>query len=191
MEIPTYPRQVTIESPKLVKLEKEKGQLIEEGRAISEKIQEIELEMGKIDIRLQSEEAKVDISDLKAQGEAIVKEMEGIAKEYAEKIKAIEVQIFDRMKANTDPKLKQEYEGLKKQKETLETERNKKALKAQRAKDRIIPLARKLLAPFLTNDYEDFSEVKLEGEVIVGTIFSHLDDWDKRFKEKRKKVLTK
>lgn len=188
MELPIYPRQVTLDSPKLVKLEKQKGEIIEEGRSISKKIEEIELEMGKIDIRLQTEEAKVDVSDLKAQGDAIVKEMEIVAKGFADKIKAIEQQIYERMKAQTDPNLKEQYSLLEKTKESLETERNKKALKAQKIKDRIIPLARKLMAPYLESDYEDFSEIKLEDEKIVGTIFSHLDDWDKRFKEKRNKI---
>lgn len=191
MELPTYPRTITIDHPKLVKLEKEKGQTIAEGREISKQIEEIDLEMGKIDIRLQSEEAKVDIKDLKAEGDAIVKEMEGIAKSYAERIKAVEVKIFEKMAANTDPQLRKDHEVLKAKKEELENERNKKALKAQRTKDRIIPLARRVMAPYLKSEYEDFMEIKLEGERIVGTIFSHLDDWDKRFKEKRKKILEK
>jgi len=117
--------------------------------------------------------------------------MEVLAKEYGEKIKAIEQSIYDRMKANTDPALKTEYETLKKTKESLETERNKKALKAQRTKDKIIPLLRRLLIPHLQNEYEDLQGAELIDGVVKGYIFSHLEEWDKRFKEKRKKQLIK
>lgn len=185
--MPQYPRVITLNHPKLIKLEQEKGTIIEEGRAISQKIEEVELEMGKLDTRLQIEESKVDIKDLKLEGDGLVKEMEALIQEYTGKIKAIEVKIFDRMKANTDNKLREDHEVLAKQKEELENERNKKALKAQKIKDRIIPLARRVLAPHLENKYEDFYDIRLKDGVIVGTIFSHLNDWDKNFTEKLKK----
>lgn len=187
MELPQYPRTVILDHPKLISLETQKGQIIQEGREISQQIADVELEMGKIDIRLQAEEAKVDISDLKLQGDTIVSEMEEVAKGYANKIKAIEQQIYDRMKAQTNPELRTQHELLKKQKEELETARNKKALKAQKIKDRIIPIARRLLKGQLQNKYEDYYDIQLKDGKMIGTIFSHLDEWNKNFEEKLKK----
>lgn len=185
--MPQYPRTVILDHPKLLSLEQQKAEIITEGRAISQKIADIDLEMGKIDVRVQAAEAKVDITDLKAQGDALVKEMEALIKTYTDKIKAIEHQIYDRMKAQTDPKLREDYERLKQTKDELETERNKKYLKAQKIKDRIIPIARRLLSKHLENEYEDYFDIQLKDGVLVGAIFSHLDEWDKKFKERKKK----
>lgn len=187
MDLPKYPRIITIKDQKLVKLERDKGTIIEEGRAISQKIADVELEMGKIDVRLQTAEAAVDVNDLKARGEELLKEMEAMGKKYMEQIKEVEQQIFDKMSANTDPTLRTEYAKLDKQKADLENERNKKALKAQKLKDRIIPMARRLMKPYLENKYEDFHDIRLEGDVMIGTIFSHLDEWNKRFEAKLEK----
>jgi len=184
-----YPRVITLTHPKLIKLEEEKGQLIQEGREVSKQIEDIELEMGKIDIRLQTEESKIDIKDLKAKGDGLVKEMEVLIKGYTDKVKDVEKAIYERMKEKTSPELRLKHESLTKEKEELEIERNKKALKAQKLKDRIIPLARRLMKPLLENDYEDYNDIKLENGVMVGTIFSHLDEFDKRYKEKLKKNI--
>ncbi len=187
-----YPRIIKLTDKNLLKLEQEKGQIIEEGRVITQKIESLEVEMGKIDVRLQKEEAKVDIKDLKEQGNKISKEMDVSVKYYTDEIKKIQQAIFDRMSEKTDSELRKQHEELKKQKEILETERNKKALKAQKFKDRIIPLARKLLKPHLENEYEDFYDIKLENGEIVGSIFSHLDEFEKNYqKRKKQQYLTK
>ncbi len=113
--------------------------------------------------------------------------MEALIKDYTDKIKFIETQIFDRMKEQTSQEFRTQHEILAKTKAELETERNKKALKAQKIKDRIIPIARRLLGKHLQNEYEDFYDIQLKDGVLVGTIFSHLDEWNKKFKERMKK----
>ena len=72
----------------------------------------------------------------------------------------------------------------------FEIERNKKALKAQKIKDRIIPIARRLLGEHLQNKYEDFYDIKLINGEMVGTIFSHLGEWNKAFDKKLEKQHT-
>ncbi len=181
-----YPRIIEIDNSKLIELEQQKGALIEEGREFSRQIEALELEMGKINTRLEKEEAKVDIKDLKIISEKIGKQMDESLKYYREEIKKVQKDIFNRMKAKTDPKLREQYEELTKQKELLETERNKKALKAQKFKDRIVPLARKLMKPFLQNKYEDFYDIQLKDGKMVGQIFSHLDEFEKNFEKKQK-----
>jgi len=182
-----YPRRVKLDHPKLLKLELEKGELIEQGREFSRQIEETELEMGKIDIRLQAQEAKVDVADLKEKGKAIIKDMDNVANEFKNKIQAVEKEIFERMSKQTDPELRKKHQELEKIKKDLETERNKKALKAQQIKDRIIPLTRRLMTPHLENDYEDIYDVKLENGEMIGTIFSHLADFETKFRKKLEK----
>lgn len=181
-----YPRIIKVNDPKLLQLEQEKGKFIEEGRKISEQIEVVELEMGKIDTRLQKEEAKVDINDLKVKQADLTKQMADALTYFTAEIKKAQQEIFDRMAGKTDPALREQHKILQKQKEDLETERNKKALKAQKFKDRIIPLAQKLLRPHLQNDYEDFYDIRLENGEMIGTIFSHLDEFEKTYKKKKK-----
>lgn len=179
-----YPRKIILTHPKLLNLENEFGEQIRLGREISKQIEETELLMGKIDIRLQVEEAKVDVKDLRDKGNEIIKSMDGVAKEFADKIKGIEKEIFERMKANTDPLLRTKHEELDKQKKELETERNKKALKAQKIKDRIVPLSQRLIKPYLENKYEDLGGLDVINGQVIAKVISYLDEWDKAF-EKR------
>ena len=179
-----YPRTVVLKNEKMLKLQLDFAKEIEEGRAVSKQIEDVELEMGKIDIRLQVEEAKVDVKDLREKGNEIIKQMDGVAKDFAEKIKGIEKEIFERMKANTSPELRTQHEELDKQKKELETERNKKALKAQKFRDRIAPTAQRLIKSHLTNKYEDLGGLDVINGQIIAKIISYLDEWDKAF-EKR------
>jgi hypothetical protein len=176
-----YPRTIQIESPKLKTFLQKKGELVEVGRAKSVEIEQLEKEMDETDKRIQEEEKKVDISDInekqKAVGakvdEAII-QMEGLKKE-----------IYDRMIKQVPGELHAKYDELRKKKEELETERNKIALKAQKWNDKIIPLGRQMMKPFLTDMYEDFETLSLTPEgVIEATIFSHLVDWKNNFKKK-------
>lgn len=175
-----YPKVITLESNKLKTLLEKKGELITVGRAKSEEIMALDKEMEETDTQLQAEEGKVDISDLNEKQKAIgakvdeaIKEMEGVKKE-----------IFDRMMAQTNPELRTKYDELKKKKEDLETERNKIALKAQKFNDKIIPLGRELMKPFLTDMYDDYETIYLENEEVYATIFNHLVDWKNNFKKK-------
>jgi hypothetical protein len=39
------------------------------------------------------------------------------------------------------------------------------------------------MKPFLLDAYEDYDSLKIEGDEIVATIFSHLQDFKKNFKK--------
>lgn len=177
-----YPKNIQIEHPKLKELIIKKGELVTRGRGVSEEIEQVEKEMEEADKAVQAEEAKVDITDLNDKAKAIgakvdeaIKEMQGVKQE-----------IFDRMMAQTPPELRTKYDELRKKKEDLETERNKIALKAQKFNDKIIPLGREMMKPFLQDQYEDYDSLYIEDGKVVATIFSHLADFKNNFKRKQK-----
>ena len=112
------------------------------------------------------------------------KEETKIVEECIEKMKVIKQEIYDRMIAQVPQDLHRKYDELRKAKETLEEERNKAALKAQKYNDKIIPLAKQLMKPFLQDQYDDYDTLKLDGDEIVATIFNHLIDWKNTFKRR-------
>lgn len=175
-----YPKTVTIESNKLKELMEKKGELVAIGRGKSEEIEQVEKEMEEIDKKVQEEEAKVDISDL------IEKEKEQtlIVEECIEKMKAIKQEIYDRMIKQVPDDLHKKYDELSKKKEDLETERNKIALKCQKYNDKIIPMGRELMKPFLNDQYEDYETLYLDNGEIYATIFSHMQEFKNNFKKR-------
>lgn len=175
-----YPRIVQISNEKLKKLLEQKGELIVVGRATSEEIELIDKEMDETDKLIQAEEAKVDISDIDVKQRATGERVDEAIKE----MNALKQEIYERMMAQTTPELRTKYDELKKKKDELETQRNKVALKAQKYNDKIIPIAREMMKPFLQDQFEDYDSLQLEGEEIVATIFSHLNDFKTNFKKK-------
>jgi len=175
-----YPKTITIENPKLKDLLTKKGELVTLGRTKSVEIEEIEKEMELADKQLQEEEGKVDIKDLDDKAKIVGSKVDEAIKE----MEVIKQEIFDRMMAQTPPELRTKYDELKTRKEKLETERNKIALKAQKFNDKIIPIGREIMKPFLQDQYEDYDTLSLDGDEIVATIFSHLNDFKTNFKKK-------
>lgn len=178
-----YPRIVTLENPKLEKLLKEKSALVDSGRMTSEEIEVLEKEMDVIDKQIQELEHKVDISDINKQADIITKRFDDIVKE----MEIVKNRIYERMRDQVPPELKNVYDQKKKEKDILEEARNKTALKVQQKNDKIIPLTRKLMKPFLQNEFEDYDTIRIENGKVVGTIFNHLEDFQKRHLSKTKK----
>lgn len=177
-----YQRTIEIISPKLKKLVEEKGVLIESGRKISERVEELETKMANIDTEMQILEKQVDIKDLDEQAKTITDRFNAVVKE----MEILKGRIYERMKEMVPVSLKEEYDKAKKIKEEKETERNKIALKVQKYNDKIIPLAQKMMKEHILNEYEDVETIKLENGILVGTIFSHLEDFKERFKKGKK-----
>jgi len=172
-------KTIKLEDKKLLKLLTEKGDLISVGREISTKIEEIEKEMEEVDKLVQAEEKKVDINDLTDKEKAI----SDIVQKCIDDMNAIKEEIYKRMSEKVDHTLHEKYENLKKNKEDAEEERNKIAIKAQKYNDKIIPLTRKLMTPFLEDMYDDYETINVEGGEIVATIFNHLDEFKTNFKK--------
>ena len=175
-----YPKTVQIESDKLKSLLLKKAELITVGRAKSNEIEKLEKEMEETDQLIQVEEKKVNIDDLLSREKVQTK----IVEECIEKMKVIKQEIYDRMIKEVPPELHTKYDELRKKKEELETERNKIALKAQKYNDKIIPLGKELMKPFIEDQYDDYDTLQLVGEEIEATIFNHLVDWKSNFKKR-------
>jgi hypothetical protein len=174
-------RTITIENPKLKKLLEQKTEAVIKGREMTEEIEVIELAMKKIDEEIQGIEKKVDLKDLENKAKEVTDKMNIV---FAE-MKEVEKEIYAKLKASVPPDLGIKYEEKKKVKEIRETERNKLGLKIQKYKDLIIPLTQKAAKGLLEDEFEDFSDVRLENGEVVIDIFSHLEDW----KEARRKKL--
>jgi phenylalanyl-tRNA synthetase alpha subunit len=175
-----YPRKITIEDAKLKKLLTEKAELIVMGRAKSTEIEKLEAEMEILDNQMKEVQKSIDISDLKEKGNLIGERMEQCIKE----MKDLETEINARLKEKSPTELLEKYDTTKTQKEDLETERNKIALKAQKYNDKVIPLGRKLMKPYLEDSFDDFDTIRIEDGEIVASIFNHLNDFKTNFKKK-------
>lgn len=180
--VSTYPRTVILADPKLTRLLKEKADMIIEGRKVSEDIEAKEGEMDVIDKEVQAVEATVDLVDLRAEAEQLTIEFNAVM----DKMEKNQKKVRERMNEVVSQEFKDKYDIKKKEKEELENGRNKIALKVQKWNDKIIPLARKVMASFLQNEYEDYDTLRIENGEVVGTIFNHLEDWKKVFFSKKK-----
>jgi hypothetical protein len=177
-----YPKKIKIENPKLKKLLEEKAEIIGKGRAKSEEIEKLEIELGEINQKLIEEEKKVDLTEFHEKEKEISKTMD----ECISKIKEIREEIVAKIKENTPQELRDEYDKVDKLKEEAEIERNKFALKAQKYNDKIIPMARKIMSPYLENEFDDYDSLSIEDGNIICSIFNHLEEFKINFNKKRK-----
>lgn len=175
-----YPKTIKLDNDKLKKLLVKKGELITVGRAKSEEIEVMEKEMEEIEKKIMVEEAKVDIDDLRQKEKDITDTVNDSIKEM-EKIKQ---EIFDRMRPIVPKELYTSYDELKTKKENTETERNKIAIKAQKHNDKIIPLGKSLMKPFLEDKFDDYDSIQIQDGEVVCSIFNHVEDFKTNFKKK-------
>jgi len=177
-----YPRTIKLEDDKLKSLIEAKGELVKKGRAKSAEIEKIEIEMDKIEKDLMKEEKKVDLKEFKKREKDISKRMEKCIKD----IDVVKKDIWAKIKEETPQDLRDKYDKADKSKEKLENERNKIALKAQKYNDKIIPLGRKLMKPYLENEFEDYDTIMMKDGEILSSIFSHLEEFKINFNKRRK-----
>lgn len=180
MENDTYPRSVVLTDKKLTRLITEKADMVLEGRKLSEGIDAVQAEMEAIDKEVQAIESTVQVDDLRADAEELTKEFNAVM----DKMEKNQQKVRERLLEIVPKELREKYDAKKKEKDSLELERNKIALKVQKWNDKIIPLGRKLMKPFIRNEYEDYDTLRLENGKVVATLFSHLADFKRSF-EKR------
>lgn len=174
-----YPKRVTLDSDKLTKILSEINDLVLHGREISQEIDEQDVVMAEINKEMTDIESKVDVTDLDPRIKDVVDRANKIKEEQLE----IEKEVYARCSAAVPKELKDRYENAKSLKEDKERERNKIGLKIQKFKDKSIPLARKLMKPFLEDEFDDYHGVVLENGELIGTIFNHLIDWKEKWRE--------
>ena len=176
-----YPRQIKLEDTKLLKLLKEKDEVRKEGISLSEEIDVIEEEMRVIDTEVKGVEATLQADDLKKEAEGITEEFNAVLK----KMEDVKKRATDRLHLIVPQELKDKYQAKKNEKEDLEHKRKRAGLKIQKINDKAIPLGRRLMKPFIENEYEDYDSIRLENGEIVATLFSHLDDFQKNFMQRK------
>ncbi|MEK9208059.1 MAG: hypothetical protein AAB922_06225 [Patescibacteria group bacterium] len=177
----SYPRTVVLEDEKLRKLLEAKAELITQGRVISDEIVQKEADLEQIDKDIQAVEKTVEADDIKKKAEEITLKFNEVLKD----MDLVKKELYDRMREGVGKELPAKYEAVKAEKEKLENDRNKIALKVQKFNDKAIPIGRRLMKPNLENEFEDYDSLRIENGQVVGTIFSHLDDFEKRFREKK------
>lgn len=175
-----YPKIITLENEKLSKLLTEKSELVTTGRAISEEIEKLEAEMQQIDDEMKKIEKTVDISSFKVREQEITSKVEVAIQEMEQ----VQKEIKELMVAAIPAELGSRYETLKEEKDKKENERNKIALKVQKYNDKIIPQGRKLMKPYLEDNYDDYDTISLQNGKIVASIFNHIEDFKANFKKK-------
>jgi len=178
----TYPRKLKLENEELKNLITKKGEIVKTGRAKSNEIVKLEIEMDKTEKLLMADEKKVSLKEFVKEEKAITKRMEACIKD----MDGVKKNIWKKIKKETSQDLRDTYDKAKKSKEKLEIERNKIALKAQKYNDKIIPLGRELMKPILENEYEDYESIRVEAGEVVATVFSHIEEWKINFNKKRK-----
>ena len=175
-------RTVEIKDNKLKDLIEKKSALIMEGRAVSEEVEATEVQMKEVDDKLVAAEKLVDITDLDVKAKDITDRFNVIQ----EDMNALNKEVMERLSANAPKEFKEEYDALKVKKDELEEKRNKIALNAQKYNDKIIPLTRKLMKPFLEDEFDDYEGVSIENDIIVGRIFNHVEDFKSSYRAKNK-----
>lgn len=173
---------ITIKDKKLVDMLKQKEVLVEEGRAISKKMESIERDIEKCETEEKKITAEVEPVELKEEAEAFKKEIDELIKKF-EKV----ANLITKTKLDAIPKdLADRHRALMKEREEKERERNKVALKIQKIKDRIVPKIAVIVKPQL-KEYEDVETATIKNDEIVIKTFSYLEEWKKGFEARKAK----
>lgn len=168
---------IEINNKKLHDLIVDKDVLVNTGRGISRKIDDLDLKIKRLENKEKAITGKVVPSkELTDKGDAIAKEMFAKEKEMNKIASEIHKQKMDAVpQAMID-----EHKQLLKDKEVLERDRNKVALKVQKIKDKCVPIIQKEVKPLL-GEYDDIETAQTkEGKVVIKT-FNHLDDFKAKF----------
>lgn len=174
-------KTIELNNDKLKDLLEKKGVLITQGRSISDEIESLEAQMKAVDEELVEAEKLIDITDLNVDAEHLTKEFNMLKEQMDE----LNKKVRERLASQVPKELIDKYDTMKKKKDDLETERNKVAIKAQKYNDKLIPLTRKLLEPFLEDEFDDFGSVSVEDGIIKGVVFNHVEDFKDAYRKKK------
>lgn len=169
---------ITLEHPKLAKLITDKDILVTEGRKISGEIDKIERKVKEYEEKEKRITAKVvPPKELTDKGDDLVKQITKLNIELTAIADSINKSKMDAI----PEEMIAGHKLLLKEKESLERERNKVALKVQKIKDKCVPLIQKEVKPHLKREYDDIETARVkDGKVVIST-YNRLDDWKKTF----------
>lgn len=171
---------IEIENKRLHDFIVTKDELVNDGRKISQRIEDIEIKVKRFENKEKQITSKVvPPKELTDRGDELVKQVTAIDSELNKIIKEI-----NEIKLAAVPKdMKEDHMTILKEKETLERDRNKIALKVQKIKDKLIPIIQKEVKPLL-GEYDDIETAKTKDGKVVTSTFNHLTDWKKAFARK-------
>jgi len=169
---------ITLDNQRLHDYIVEKDAIVKAGRGISRQIEDIERRVKAFEEKEKKITAKiVPPQELVDKGDALVKQITALNTELTK----IATEINDSKLSAIPKEMKDEHMALLKEKEQLERDRNKMALKVQKIKDKIIPVVQKVVKPLL-KEYDDIETAQTkDGKVVIKT-FNYLDDFKKKFK---------
>jgi predicted nucleic acid-binding Zn-ribbon protein len=170
---------ITLENKKIHDLIVEKDRLVEEGRAASRALEDLQKKITGYENKERAITSKVKVKDLEERGNVLNDECQ---KKFEELQKIIEQ--IEKKRLEAIPKdIKDEHMALLKEREKMERDLNKIALKVQKVKDRVVPLIQKEVTPLL-KEYDDIETAKTkDGKVLIAT-FNHVDDFKSKFKKR-------
>lgn len=168
---------ITIENKKMHDLIVDKDTLVNQGRKISYKMEQVEKEIAKFEVKERAITSKVKVKDLEEKGNALNNECQKKFEELQKVVAEIE-----KVRLEAIPKdMKDAHLALMKERESLERERNKLFLKVQKIKDKVVPMIQKHVKPLL-QEFDDIETAKTkDGKVVINT-FNHLADFKSKFK---------
>jgi hypothetical protein len=173
-------RIITIGDKKVRDYLTAKDECVIEGRKLSAKIEIIDLKLEKNKDKQRKYTAECTPKTLIAEGNVLSRRIEKDLTHLEE----IQREVHKLKVQNIPEAVGTEYEDLKKQKEDLEIERNKAAIKTQKLKDRLVPIVKRHIRPQL-GEFEDMETVELNGDVIEVKVFDHVEDFKTKFAEKK------
>lgn len=169
---------ITINNKKLHDHIVAKDLLVTEGRKISQQIEEIEIKIKRFEDKEKKITAKVELpKTLTDRGDEVTKQIMKLSDE----LDAIGKEINDTKLAAIPKEMKADHLKLLADKEVLERDRNKVALKVQKIKDKVVPIIQKEVKPLL-GEYDDIETAKTKDGQVVINAFNYLDDFKKKFR---------
>lgn len=165
-----------------------KDEIVDEGRAISKEIERLDKKIISFEEKEKAITLKVEADpELKAEGDKLIEVFNGALKRLEE----IGNLIQDKKREAIPKEMELEHKEAMKQKEKLERDRNKIALKVQKIKDKIIPLVQKEVKPLIQQkqmqeinigSFDDIETAQAkDGKVVIKT-FNHLKDYMAKFR---------
>lgn len=172
--------QIILDNKKLYNFISEKDKLVMSGRQISKNIEGLEVKIKRYETMEKRITAKViPPKELTDKGDEIVKQVIALN----EKLEKIAKEINQSKLDAISEKIKVEHHALMTEREKLERERNKIALKVQKIKDKIIPLIRKEVKPLLKDPFDDIETAQIKEDKVVVDTFNHIEEFKKKFKQ--------
>ena len=178
---------ITIENKKVHDLIVLKDKEVENGRKISRDIEVIEIKIKRFEDREKKITAKVSPpKELTDRGDEVAKQI-GI---WSDELDKIAKQINDSKLEAVPLDMKNDHLKLLKDKESLERERNKIALRVQKIKDKIIPVIQREVKPLLQKKrleeidmgrFDDIGTAKVKDGKIIIDEMNWLKDWITKF----------